>query len=106
MTVQITYSKEQILQILQENSQNLKRFGVAKLGLFGSYARGEQALDSDMDFYVEFEEGQKSFDNLMDLAFYLEDQFGHKVDLLTNKSVSDWLRSVMEKDIEYVELHS
>ncbi|MEX0845765.1 MAG: nucleotidyltransferase family protein [Balneolaceae bacterium] len=106
MAVQTFHTKEQILKLLEENREQIKEFGVSKLGLFGSYAKGAQTEDSDMDFYVEFNDGKKTFDNLMNLAFYLEDHLGHKVDLLTDKSVSERFRNVMEKDIHYVELHT
>ncbi len=106
MAVKTLHTKEQIMNLLEENREQIKEFGVSKLGLFGSYAKGEQTENSDIDFYVEFEDGKKTFDNLMKLAFYLEDNLGQKVDVLTDKSVSERLRKVMEKDIQYVELHS
>lgn len=106
MALKTLHTKEDILKLLEENREQIKDFGVSKLGLFGSYAKGEQNEDSDMDFYVEFEEGKKTFNNLINLAFYLEDNLGQKVDVLTDKSVSERLRNVMEKNIQYVELHS
>lgn len=106
MAVKTLHTKEQILKLLEENRKQIKELGVSKLGLFGSYAKGEQTEKSDIDFYVEFEEGKKTFDNLMNLAFYLEDNLGQKVDVLTDKSVSGRFRNVMERDIQYVELHS
>lgn len=106
MAVQTTYSKEQILKFLEENKEKIREFGVSRLGLFGSYARDEQKFDSDLDFYVEFKPGQKNYKNLLNLGFYLEDQFEKKVDLLTDKSVSNHFRSVMDKEILYVSIHS
>lgn len=106
MAVKTLHTKEQILKLLEENREQIMEFGVSKLGLFGSYAKGEQTEESDLDFYVEFEKGKKTFDNLMNLAFYLEDNLGQKVDVLTDKSVSERFRNVMQKDIQYVELHS
>lgn len=106
MAVKTLHTKDEILKLLEENREQIKEFGVSKLGLFGSYAKEEQTDESDLDFYVEFEEGKKTFDNLMELAFYLEDNFERKVDLLTDKSVSERFRNVMEKDIQYVELQS
>ncbi|HET8864227.1 MAG TPA: nucleotidyltransferase family protein [Gracilimonas sp.] len=106
MAVKTLHTKEQILKLLKDNRELIKEFGVSKLGLFGSYAKGEQTEDSDLDFYVEFENGKKTFDNLMELAFYLEDNLERKVDLLTDKSVSERFRNIMEKNIQYVELHS
>lgn len=71
----------------------MKRFGVKHIGLFGSCARGEETENSDVDVLVEFEE--PSFDNFMDLAFYLEDLFGRKVDILTPEGV----RSIRFKEV-------
>ena len=60
------------MDILYEHRQELKRFGVRRCGLFGSFARGQATPDSDIDILVEFESGKKSFDSFMGLAFYLE----------------------------------
>ena len=68
---------EEVLPLLRE------RFGVAKIGIFGSAARGEERPDSDVDVLVEFAPGQTTFRNLMGPAFYLEDLFGRRVDLIT-----------------------
>ena len=61
---------KEIISALEKHSSILKKYKVKKIGLFGSYVRGEQRENSDIDFIVEFEE--PSFDNFMDLAFYLE----------------------------------
>ena len=45
--------------------------------------RGEQKEKSDIDILVEFEKGKKTFDNYMDLKFFLEEIFGVEVDLIT-----------------------
>ena len=68
---------EEVLPLLRE------RFGVAKIGIFGSAARGEERPDSDVDVLVEFAPGQTTFRNFMELAFYLEELFGRRVDLIT-----------------------
>ena len=46
--------KEKILQTLSENSNKIKSFGVARIGLLGSHARGGATNSSDLDFIVEF----------------------------------------------------
>ncbi len=69
-----------------------EKFGVKKLYIFGSYVRGEQTPESDIDILVEFEKGKKTFDNYMDLKFYLEDLFGKKVDLIIKEAVKPKLR--------------
>jgi predicted nucleotidyltransferase len=54
--------------LLKEHKALLKKFKVKRIGLFGSYVRGEQKKDSDIDFLVEFEE--LNFDDFMDLFFF------------------------------------
>jgi predicted nucleotidyltransferase len=83
-------NKEEILQSLNENSHIIKGFGVPKLGLFGSYARGDEKQTSDTDFLVEFE--KKTFNNYMDLKIFLERLFDCKVDLVIADAVKPRLR--------------
>lgn len=64
------------------NRSKKKRFGVGKIGIFGSFVRGEERTDSDVDVLVTFRKGQKTFETSMDCKFYLEDLFGRKVDLI------------------------
>jgi len=58
----LTYNE--IMRILKEHSDILKKYKVRKIGLFGSYVRGAQKKRSDIDFLVEFEE--PTFDNFME----------------------------------------
>lgn len=76
-------TKTDLLTLVAGQHQQLKRFGVKRLGVFGSFVHDRQDEQSDVDILVEFEPGYKTFDNFMHLAFYLEDLFGRKVDLLT-----------------------
>ncbi|MCW4572903.1 hypothetical protein SAMN06264868_1034 [Venenivibrio stagnispumantis] len=79
---------QEIKQTLKERMPELKeKYGVKNLYIFGSYVRGEQTPESDIDILVEFEKGRKSFDNYMGLKFYLEDLFGLKVDLVIKEAV-------------------
>lgn len=68
---------EEVLPLLRE------RFGVARIGIFGSAARGEDRPESDVDILVEFAPGETTFRNFMELALYLEGFFGRRVDLVT-----------------------
>jgi predicted nucleotidyltransferase len=81
-------TKEQIFALLQQHRTQLKGFGVKRCGLFGSFLRGQPGAASDVDLLVEFEPGEKTFDNFMHLAFFLEETFGRKVDLLTPEALS------------------
>ena len=78
-------------------------FGVERIGIFGSFARGEQKRTSDVDVLVEFAPGKATFDNFMKLAFYLEDLFSRKVDLLTVKGVDRYIRPRVESEVIWIE---
>ncbi len=94
-------SKEQIFEQLRKNRSDLKRFGVRRFGLFGSFSKKQQTPDSDIDLIVEFESGRKSFDNFMHLAIYLEDIFGRRVELLTPESLSPYIGPKILHELEY-----
>ena len=75
-------NSDEILKKIKESKDKIRKFGVRRIGLFGSYIRSEQKKGSDIDIIVEFEKGKKSFDNYMELKFFLEDLFNCKVDLV------------------------
>jgi predicted nucleotidyltransferase len=85
--------RDEILKILEQNRNVIRGYGVRRLGLFGSCARGECNEVSDLDFVVEFE--KKSFDAYMDLKLFLEKLFGCQVDLVISDSIKPRLRSVI-----------
>ncbi len=91
-------TREEILKKAEENRETVLSFGVRRLGIFGSYARGEESESSDIDFLVEFE--RKTFDNYMGLKFFLEDLFGCGVDLVIADAVKPRLRKpILEETI-------
>ena len=69
----------------------LKRYDVKRAALFGSFVRGEQREDSDIDILVEFKDG-KSLLDLAGLKIELEEALGRKVDVLTYNSLHPLLR--------------
>ena len=80
-----TLTKEAIFRELRDNRVLLDRYGVRKIGLFGSYAAGRQSEISDIDFFVEFD--RQTFRKFMGLAQELEGLFQRKVDILTPGSL-------------------
>jgi predicted nucleotidyltransferase len=93
-------TKEAIFAEIKRHELALRRFGVKRFGHFGSFLRGSQTSQSDVDFLVEFETGQKSSDNFMNLALYLEDLFGRKVDLVTRESLSRHFGPKIMEEVE------
>ncbi len=91
-------NKEQVVELLREKSAYLaSEFGIRKIGLFGSFAKGHSSDKSDIDIVVEFERpiGLR----FIDLAEYLEKLFGRKVDILTPAGVQDIRRKTVTKSI-------
>jgi hypothetical protein len=95
-------TKKEITNLLLSHRKEIEKFGVKKIGLFGSFVKGKQQKDSDIDLFVEFLRGRKKFRNFMSLAFYLEDLFHRKVELVTPESLSPYLRPHIIKEIKYV----
>lgn len=83
------------------NQARLKSLGVSRLGLFGSFARGEQNPDSDIDLLVEFAPGEKTFDAFMQLSFLLEEILEHPVELVTVESLSPYIGPHILKEVEF-----
>ncbi|NLW74851.1 MAG: nucleotidyltransferase family protein, partial [Methanomicrobiales archaeon] len=69
-----------------------RRFGISRIGVFGSQITGNASPDSDIDILVTFQEGKETFDNYMDLKFFLEDTFNKKVDLVIEDSIKARLK--------------
>ncbi|MCK4664780.1 MAG: nucleotidyltransferase family protein [Bacteroidales bacterium] len=95
-------NKDIILTQLTLNSNNIKEFGVKRIGLFGSYVRNQSNVESDIDFLVEFEPERKSYKNFIHLAYFLKNLFNSEIDLLTQKSLSPYLGPHILKEVEYV----
>ncbi len=76
----------------------VERFGVTKLALFGSVARGTARADSDVDLLVQFD-GPATADRYFGAQFYLEDLLGCAVDLVTEAALKPRLRPYIEKDL-------
>ena len=74
-------SQKDILTVLKAEKPHLRnKYGVLNIGLFGSYAKGTQHADSDIDFLVELEAPR--FDWIAGLQIYLEEKFGRRIELV------------------------
>ena len=95
-------TKQYILDFLATHRQELKeKFGVIKIGLFGSYARNEARLDSDIDIAVEIE-SKNSFRSFFSLLYFLEEGLKSKIDLGIEHSLKSTAKQSILKDIIYV----
>jgi predicted nucleotidyltransferase len=95
-------TKQELLQLIAAHNSDIRRLGVKRFGLFGSFVRDEATPDSDVDVLVEFEEGAKTFKNFSDLADLLEELFNRPVDLLTPEGLSPFIGPKILKEVEDV----
>jgi len=95
-------TKQDVLSVLREKWGGLRALGVQRVGLFGSFVRGEAGADSDVDLLVEFEPGKKTFDNFVAVSCLLEVAFQRKVELLTPQSLSPYIGPHVLAEVEYV----
>lgn len=90
--------KNRILQLLKDHRSELDQFGIDALYLFGSVARDEESTQSDVDILVSFRT-KATFDQYMDLKFFLEDLFDRKVDLVTEAGLRPEIKSYVQEDL-------
>ena len=92
----------EIRELLLKNKDLLKkRFKVKEIGLFGSYVRGEQKEDSDVDILVEFEETPTLLE-FLELENYLSELLGVKVDLVIKRALKPKIKETVLKEVVYV----
>jgi len=91
-----------IVKMLRLHDTDVReRFKIKEIGVFGSYARGEQREDSDIDVLVEFEKGYKTFDNYMELKFFLEEILTSKIDLVIKTAIRDEIKQNILSEVTY-----
>jgi predicted nucleotidyltransferase len=100
-----TQTKELITMLIQRHATAIKAYGVLRLGIFGSFSRGQQKKDSDVDILVDFRPDLKTYDNFINLAFFLEEIFKRRVDLVTPDSLSPYIGPQVLDEVEYVALN-
>ena len=88
-----------ITEILKKHKKEIcNKFKVKEIGVFGSFARGEQRKSSDVDILVEFEETPDVF-QLIDLEDYLQELLKKKVDVVRKRAIRPELKDVILKEV-------
>ncbi len=95
------FNKTSILEILHQHQEEIRSYGVSRIGLFGSYVRNAQHESSDIDILVQFNKNAKKLRNLVGLAEFLESIFNAKVDLVTMDSLSPISGHIILNEVEY-----
>jgi predicted nucleotidyltransferase len=94
--------KQEIIKIIKNKKPEMEsRYGVLRLGLFGSYVRESQKKKSDIDILVSFNRDIDLFD-FLDLREFLERQLQAKVDLVMETALKPAIGKRILSEVEYV----
>lgn len=94
-------TSEKIIKKIGEKGKDIRKYDVKKIGLFGSFVKNKQHKNSDIDIIVEFK--KPTFDNYMDLLFFLEKTFRRKIDLVIEKDIHPRLNYV-KREAKYARI--
>lgn len=96
-------TKEFILNNLKSNKGKLSEFGIRDIGLFGSYVRNEQTINSDIDLLIDFEPENETFDNFMAVYDFFERLFkNNKIEVVTKNGLSPYIGPKILKEAVYI----
>jgi predicted nucleotidyltransferase len=96
-------TKENILKTLKANKPKFSKLGIINIGLFGSYIRGEQSSESDIDLLIDFEPEKENFDNFMAVYDLFEKIFkNEKVEVVTKNGLSPYIGPKILSEVQYV----
>jgi uncharacterized protein len=98
-------TRDQILNFLAQNKKLLRdKYHIVRIGLFGSYARGEQNSDSDIDLLVEFEENtQELYDLKLQIKDFFKASLGLEVDICREKYIKARIKSSILNETVYAD---
>ncbi len=96
-------NKEFILSALKSNYDNMLKYGIKSIGLFGSYVRDEQSENSDIDILIDFESEKENFDNYMAVYDIIENLFkNQRVEIVTKNGLSPYIGPQILNEVMYV----
>ena len=98
-------TRDQILSFLTQNKRIfLDEFHIIRIGIFGSYARGDQNINSDIDFLVEFEENtQDLYDLKLRLKDYFRNNLGIEADICREKYIKSRIKESILSETVYAD---
>ncbi len=95
-------SADEIISFLRLNSELLRKsFGVIRIGIFGSFARGEQSVSSDIDMVVEMDKDKKNIHSFLKLKRFLEKEMEREIDLGFEHSLKPAIKEKVMKQVIY-----
>lgn len=96
-------SLSSVIDHLQKHKQFMRdRFGVTRIGVFGSLVRGDSTLASDVDIVIEMEGDRKNIHSFLQLKRFLENGISRRIDLGFEHALKPAVRERIRKHIIYV----
>jgi len=84
-------TKDHIISTIQKHKPEFYKLGIQNIGLFGSYVRGEQSNESDIDILIDFEPDKENFDNHMAAYDMIEQLFrNERIEVVTMNGLSPY----------------
>jgi hypothetical protein len=94
------------LTLIEAHAQELHKLGARRVGVFGSFARNQATPESDVDVYVEFSQGMKTYDNFYAIYELLHELFGRPIDLVTDGALSERKARLILPTVRYASLNA
>jgi uncharacterized protein len=94
------------LALIEAHAEQLHALGARRIGVFGSFAKNQATPESDVDVYVEFSEGMKTYDNFFALYELLRELFGRPIDLVTDGALSERKARLILPTVRYATLNA
>ncbi len=96
---------QQISTVLEQNKTNLASYGLRRVGIFGSSARGEERASSDVDLLLDFDPSKKTYRNFFQSTTLLEQLLQQPIDAVTPQALSSRIKPFIDQDITYVQIN-
>ncbi|MEX0810628.1 MAG: nucleotidyltransferase domain-containing protein [Chitinophagales bacterium] len=95
-------NKTELIDQVLSKEKELRGFGVEKLGIFGSFVKGNIHSNSDVDFFIEINKAQKNLKNFVALHDFLQNLLQRKVEIVTPQSLNPFIGKYILEEVEYV----
>jgi len=100
---QANFTTEEILEFIKKHKKmTYRKYGIVKIGIFGSRAKGNAKGQSDIDILIEMEKDKKNLHNFLEFKRFLEKNLGMRIDLGTESSLKPMIKETIKKDLIYV----
>lgn len=94
------------LAVIESRMPEIRALGARRIGIFGSFARGQGRDDSDVDVYVEFDDDKRTYDNFFALHELLEGALDRRVDPITAKALTETKAQLILPTVLYASVHA